>query len=113
MGMSEREIIKIAVTSEAKAAIEAVGERYGMSQIELASRLYTWLAGQDEVVQAAVLGILPEAVAPDVARLVLERLAGGGSAGGAGSGGSSAAPMRIAAKKAGKPVHVTKAVRRE
>ncbi|QNN21197.1 hypothetical protein HED60_02550 [Planctomycetales bacterium ZRK34] len=73
--MSERDIIKIAVTPQAKAAIEAVCRRYGMSQVEMASRLYTWFAQQDEVLQTAVLDILPRAVRPDVAELMLRRLA--------------------------------------
>ncbi len=93
--MSERDIIKIAVTPAAKQVIETVGERYGMTQIELASRLYLWLAEQDEVVQASVLGILPESVAADVAKLVLARMA------------EPATGRRKAAKTASKAVHVT------
>jgi hypothetical protein len=93
--MSERDIIKIAITPQAKRAIEAVCERYGMSQIELASRLYTWLADQDEVLQAAVLGILPDSVAPDVAEMVLQRMAD--------SGGRKLK----AAKPAKKAIHIT------
>jgi hypothetical protein len=71
----DREIIKIAVSVQAKTAIERICQRYGMTQIELASRCYIWFAEQEEVVQAAVLGILPDAVAADVARMVLKRLA--------------------------------------
>ncbi len=73
--MSQRQIIKIAVTPEAKQAIEMVSDRYGMSQIEMASRLYNWFADQDEPVQAAVLDLLPRSMAPDIARLALEQLA--------------------------------------
>lgn len=97
--MTERQIIKIAVNSKAKQAIESMCERYGMSQIELASRLYQWAAEQEEVVQAAVLGILPDDVAPDVARLVLTRLA---------EGDSASAPLKQAAKKARSSTHVTR-----
>lgn len=73
--MSEREIIKIAVTPEAKRAIDASAARYGMSQIEMASRVYRWFSEQDEMVQATILDILPRSVAADVARIVLEQLA--------------------------------------
>lgn len=73
--MSQRQIIKIAVSPAAKQAIESVCDRYGMSQIEMASRLYTWFADQDEPTQAAVLDLLPKKLAPDIAHLVLEQLA--------------------------------------
>jgi hypothetical protein len=73
--MSERQIIKIAVTNDAKDAIEQVADRYGMSQIEMASRLYRWFAEQNEEIQATILDLLPRSVAPDVARLVLKKMA--------------------------------------
>lgn len=98
--MSEREIIKIAVTPEAKAAIETAGERYGMSQIELASRAYTWFSEQDEVVQTAILGLLPDELAPDVARLALRRIAESETV-------SVSGRKKKAAKPARKRVHVT------
>lgn len=97
--MTERQIIKIAVSPKAKQAIEAMCERYGMSQIELAGRLYQWAAEQEEVVQAAILGILPDDVAPDIARLVLRRLA---------EGEADAPPLNQAAKKARPSTHVTR-----
>lgn len=73
--MSDREIIKVAVSTDAKRAIDQVAERYGMSQIELASRVYRWFADQEEVVQAAILDILPRSIAPQVAKMALEQLA--------------------------------------
>ncbi len=73
--MVGRDIIKIAVEHSAKQSIDEACRRYGMSQIELASRVYRWFAEQDETIQAAILDILPEDVAPDIARLLLERLA--------------------------------------
>ncbi|MEX2672218.1 MAG: hypothetical protein WD294_08930 [Phycisphaeraceae bacterium] len=96
--MMERHIIKLAVTPKAKAAIESMCDRYGMSQIEMASRLYQWACTQDEVVQAAILGILPEDVAPDVAKLVLKRMA---------AGEEGAKPLKQAAKKAKAGSHAT------
>ena len=72
--MSEREIIKIAVTPESKKVIDRLSQRYGMSQIELASRLYNWFGRQDEVLQAAILDLLPDSMAPDIVRLALERI---------------------------------------
>jgi len=75
--MSDRDIIKIAISPDSKQAIDDVCDRYGMSQIEMASRLYMWFADQDEVLQAAVLGILPKEVEVAVAKMVLERVAEG------------------------------------
>jgi hypothetical protein len=108
----DREIIKIAVSPEAKQAIERVCARYGMTQIELASRLYTWLAGADEVTQAAVLGILPDTVASDIARLILQRMATEPRQDVSPAAGESAGaiPLTKAAKPARAPVHVTKSV---
>ena len=93
--MPERDIIKIAVTPAAKSAIEAVCRRYGMSQVEMASRLYTWFAQQDEVLQTAVLDILPRAVRPDVAELMLQRLAGESEQGSGGVIRSSSSPSPV------------------
>ncbi|MBI1368962.1 MAG: hypothetical protein GC162_09950 [Planctomycetes bacterium] len=97
--MTEREIIKIAVSPKAKAAIESMCQRYGMSQVELASRLYLWLSEQDELIQTAVLGILPESVAPDIAAMVLRKLAG--------ESGTPAGRSAKAARTSRRSVHVT------
>ncbi len=97
--MTQREIIKIAVEPDAKQAIDAACQRYGMSQIELASRMYRWFARQDETVQASILDLLPSALAPDVAKLVLQRLA---------AEADEPQPARRAAKRAEDNVHVTR-----
>jgi hypothetical protein len=60
---------------EMKAAIKELADEIGMSQREMTKRLYEWLVGQDEVVRAAVLRQIPKSVAPDVARIVLARMA--------------------------------------
>jgi len=73
--MVEREVIKLGVTPATKEVIESVSRRYGMSQIEMASRLFQWFAEQDETVQTAILGLIPASIAPDVARILLERMA--------------------------------------
>ncbi len=96
--MTDREIIKIAVTPQAKLRIEQTSERYGMSQIAMASRVYEWFAQQDEVIQATVLNLLPDAVAPEVAQLILNQLAGK----------AHERPARKAAKKAGKTTRTTR-----
>lgn len=93
--MPNRDIIKIAVEPAAKRSIDLAAQRYGMSQIELASRVYQWFSQQDESVQAAILDLLPRGIRSDVARLLLERMA-------------KEAPPARAAKKAGKTVHVNR-----
>lgn len=94
--MADRDIIKIAVEPTAKQAIDEACQRYGMTQIEMASRIYRWFAKQDEAVQASILEILPGSLAVDVARLALERLTG------------ATPPQAKAAKKADSPVHVNR-----
>ncbi len=93
--MPSREIIKIAVEPEAKRSIDLAAQRYGMSQIELASRVYQWFATQDETVQVAILDLLPRGIRSDVAKMLLERIA------------AEDRPAK-AAKKAGKTVHVNR-----
>jgi len=73
--MSDRDIIKIAISPKSKQAIDDTCDRYGMSQIELASRLYLWFAEQDEVLQAGILSILPTEFEADIARMTLENIA--------------------------------------
>lgn len=93
--MPSRDIIKIAVEPDAKRSIDLAAQRYGMSQIELASRVYQWFAYQDEAVQVSILDLLPRGIRSDVARLLLERMA-------------DETPSAKAAKRAGKTVHVNR-----
>jgi hypothetical protein len=92
MNTPDRHIIKIAITPGAKDSVDRTCERYGMTQIELASRVYDWFAQQDEGVQAAILGILPSSLAPDIARMVMKQV--------------SSSPTAKAAKKPKRTVHV-------
>ncbi|MFA7238239.1 MAG: hypothetical protein WC058_15370 [Phycisphaeraceae bacterium] len=94
--MTDRDIIKIAVEPSAKQAIDEACRRYGMTQIEMASRIYRWFAEQEETIQASILEILPGSLAVDVARLALERIA------------QRPPTLAKAAKKADNPVHVNR-----
>ena len=78
--MSTRKIISVEVTPEAKAAIDAVSESTGVDMKRIASRMYEWFARQDEITQKSILGLLPKGMEPDLARLLLERLANGETA---------------------------------
>jgi hypothetical protein len=57
-------------------ALDAVVQRVGSTNISVCSRVIDWLCIQDDVLQAAVLGLYPAGVQqPDMTRLVLQRLA--------------------------------------
>lgn len=73
--MSERQQLKIFVRPSAKADVERVCERYGMTQQEMCSRVYEWFADQEEVVQATVLGLLPRGHEADIASAILDHAA--------------------------------------
>jgi hypothetical protein len=45
-----------------------------MTQIAVLSRLVKWFSAQDEMIQAAVLGLLSEEMVGDVSGRLLERL---------------------------------------
>jgi hypothetical protein len=76
--MSHRHILRIELTSPAKERLDASAEFYGMKQVAMMSRLVDWFAGQDELMQSAVLGRVWSEQKPDTARMVLERMARGG-----------------------------------
>jgi len=73
---AEKDTKSLQVPRELHGKISAFAELVGMSQREMTKRVYEWLMAQDEVVRAAVLRQIPKSVAPDVARIVLERMAG-------------------------------------
>ena len=74
--VATRNVIKISVTPAAKAVIEGIATKHDMKEIGVASRIYEWFTSQDDVVQKAILGMLPKGYESDVARLALERMAG-------------------------------------
>jgi hypothetical protein len=57
--------------------IEAVRDHHGMKQLGLMSRLVEWFAGQDELMQSAVLGRSWSEEKPDTGKMVLDRMARG------------------------------------
>jgi len=70
-----RQNINIELADGAKDQLERVRSRNGMTQKELVARLINWFSQQDHVVQQIILGQIPQEVAPDVAKLMLERIA--------------------------------------
>jgi len=74
--MSRRFIMRIELTGGAKQKLSTLSDKNGMTQVAMMSRLVEWFAGQNELIQAAVLGHYPQEVESDVARLILKRMAG-------------------------------------
>lgn len=71
----QRVMLKAFVRPEAKRAVEDLITRTGMTQQELVSRVYEWFGSQDEIIQHTVLGLLPKDYAPEIAGLVMAKLA--------------------------------------
>lgn len=67
--------VTVALTAEAKAMIEQMCERTGMTQLATLSRLVEWFSKQNDLVRAAVLGHLPEGIAPDLSKVIMKRMA--------------------------------------
>lgn len=73
--MSEPRQIQIKLTADAFELINRECVRTGMTKLEMISRVVGWFARQDEIVRAAVVGTIPASIAPDVARLALQKMA--------------------------------------
>lgn len=74
VSMAQRGQVRINLSPEGKASVDAVCDRYGMAQQEVASRIYAWFAEQDELVQASILGVLPSGLEAPAADLYMERV---------------------------------------
>lgn len=74
MGMNQRGQVRVNLTAESKAGVDRVCDRFGMAHQEVASRVYSWFAEQDEIVQASILGVLPDAVQEHAADIYMEQV---------------------------------------
>lgn len=70
-----RVIMRIELFPQAKDRLQDLTDRLGMTQVAATSRLVEWFAAQNDVVQAAVLGLYPEAIKADVANIILKQMA--------------------------------------
>ena len=70
-----RVIMRIEVLPDARDGMETVSRERGMTHVAINSRLIDWLAGQPDMIQASVLGLLPAEVALDVPVTFLRQLA--------------------------------------
>lgn len=64
-------IVRVQMEWEAKRALDDLVERRRMTQTAVTSRLVTGLVGQDDVIQASVLGIMSDQRLGELARLRL------------------------------------------
>lgn len=77
--VGEKNVVNVKVDDAAKAAIDALCKAHGQTQVAMMSRVYVWFSRQDDVIQKTVLGLLPKGMEPDIARLLLEKMARGGA----------------------------------
>lgn len=75
LGVQTKNVIKIAVSPAAKSVISGIARKHDMKEIGVASRIYEWFGQQDDVVQKAILRLLPEGYERKLLRSVLEDLA--------------------------------------
>ncbi len=57
-----------------ESVVAAIAQRTGMRDGEITRRLFDWFSQQDEVVQALVLGQIPQALRPHADQLLAQRL---------------------------------------
>lgn len=72
---SRRVIMRIELYPEAKDRLTGLCGKLGMTQVAATSRLVEWFCEQQDVVQAAVLGLYPEDIRSEVASMILKRMA--------------------------------------
>jgi len=68
--------MRIELYPQAKAHLEELCDRLGMTQVATTSRVIEWFSDQQDVVQAAILGLYPEDIRADVATMILKRMTG-------------------------------------
>ena len=74
--MARRFVIRLELSPPAKRMLSSITERNGMTQVAVMSRLVKWFNAQPDSIQGAILGRYPKDVEPDIAKLILRRIAG-------------------------------------
>jgi hypothetical protein len=69
-----RIILRVDLTPDAKARLNDVCDKSGMTQVAMLSRVVEWFAKQPDGMQRLIVGHIPKEMQPEVARLVLENL---------------------------------------
>jgi hypothetical protein len=66
--------MRIELTGPAKNKLATLSDKHGMTQVAMMSRLVEWYAGQNELIQGAVMGHYPSEIQGDVAKLILKKM---------------------------------------
>jgi hypothetical protein len=69
-----RILMRIELLPQAKEELEEFCDRLGMTQIAATSRIIEWFTTQSDVVQAAILGLYPQDIRAEVAKMILKRM---------------------------------------
>ena len=76
--MTQRIILRIELTPNAKEHLNRTSDTLGMTQVAMLSRVVEWFSGQPELIQRIIVGHLPAQIEQQVARVMLRRLASEG-----------------------------------
>jgi hypothetical protein len=72
---SNRSIMRIQLDASAKAELDKICDKRGMTQIAVMSRLVGWFVKQDEVIQTSVMATLSDGAMAQLAKQLLKRAA--------------------------------------
>jgi len=75
--MARRIIMRLEITPRAKESLIGFCDRMGLTQVAATSHMVEWFSEQNEVVQAAIMGLYPTDIRADIPRLIMEKLASG------------------------------------
>ena len=70
-----RVILRINVSWPTRGGLDSVVDEFGMTQVAVMNRLMAWMAAQDDVTQATILGLYP--VEGDITERILRKFAKG------------------------------------
>jgi hypothetical protein len=71
---SQRAIMRIQLDASAKAELEKLCSKRGMTQIAVMSRLVGWFVRQDDLIQTAVMSTLSDAAIGQLAKQMLKKM---------------------------------------
>ncbi len=74
--MNKRVIMRIEIAPSSKTRLDQFCDDKGMTKLAAVSHLIDWFCDQDENIQAIVQRLIPSAIEADVAKVILQRMAG-------------------------------------
>jgi hypothetical protein len=73
--VNRRVIMRIELYPEAKQGLIDLCDRLGMTQVASTSRIIEWFTTQNDVLQAAILGLYPKDIRSEIAEMILKKMA--------------------------------------